>query len=175
VVIIVWIVGGIIALFLFTVLRGAPYVPSLPSGVREAFDELYQPTADDVVIDVGSGDGVVLREAARHGARVVGFEINPVLVAISRWRLRSLPHATVKWADFWITPFPDDVTVVYAFCNGRDIERLARKIQTFADEAKRPVYFVSYGFTLPSKKHEKRNKTSFLYKFDALQGSKAQV
>ena len=41
--------------------------------------------ADDVVYDLGSGDGrLVILAAQRHGAQGVGFELQPPLVALSR-------------------------------------------------------------------------------------------
>lgn len=48
-------------------------------------------TADDVVYDLGSGDGRILIAAARdRGARGVGLEIDPALVEQSTERARSL-------------------------------------------------------------------------------------
>ena len=48
-------------------------------------------TASDVVYDLGSGDGRILIAAARdRGARGVGLEIDPVLVAQSTERARRL-------------------------------------------------------------------------------------
>ena len=48
-------------------------------------------TATDVVYDLGSGDGRILIAAARdRGARGVGLEIDPVLVAQSTERARRL-------------------------------------------------------------------------------------
>lgn len=48
-------------------------------------------TPDDVVYDLGSGDGRILIAAARdRGARGVGLEIDPVLVAQSTERARRL-------------------------------------------------------------------------------------
>jgi SAM-dependent methyltransferase len=41
-------------------------------------------TADDVVYDLGSGDGRVVIAAAQRGARGVGIEIDPALVAQAR-------------------------------------------------------------------------------------------
>lgn len=47
--------------------------------------ELARVTADDVVYDLGSGDGrIVILAAQKYGARGVGIEIDPKLVAISR-------------------------------------------------------------------------------------------
>ncbi len=47
--------------------------------------ELAQVGKDDMVYDLGSGDGrIVLTAAKNYGARAVGFEIDPVLVSRSR-------------------------------------------------------------------------------------------
>ena len=52
---------------------------------------LAEVTADDVVYDLGSGDGRILIAAARdRGARGVGLEIDPVLVAQSTERAGRL-------------------------------------------------------------------------------------
>jgi len=48
-------------------------------------------TADDVVYDLGSGDGrIVIAAAKDRGARGVGFEIDPALVAEATERARRL-------------------------------------------------------------------------------------
>jgi SAM-dependent methyltransferase len=47
--------------------------------------ELAAVTRDDVVYDLGSGDGrIVILAAQKYGARGVGIELNPRLVEISR-------------------------------------------------------------------------------------------
>jgi predicted RNA methylase len=53
--------------------------------VAEAMLDLAGTGRDDVVYDLGSGDGrLVILAAQRHGARGVGFELQPPLVAMSR-------------------------------------------------------------------------------------------
>ena len=53
--------------------------------VAEAMLDLAGTRADDVVYDLGSGDGrLVILAAQRHGAQGVGFELQPPLVALSR-------------------------------------------------------------------------------------------
>jgi SAM-dependent methyltransferase len=53
--------------------------------VADAMLKLARVTADDVVYDLGSGDGrIVILAAQKYGARGVGIEIDPRLVAISR-------------------------------------------------------------------------------------------
>jgi SAM-dependent methyltransferase len=57
-----------------------PYVAT-PSAVVAKMLELARVTPDDVVYDLGSGDGrIVIMAAQRFGARGVGVEIDPGLV-----------------------------------------------------------------------------------------------
>jgi SAM-dependent methyltransferase len=57
------------------------FVPS-PSEVVDAMLRLAGVAAGDVVYDLGSGDGRIVIEAARQfGARGVGIELDPALVA----------------------------------------------------------------------------------------------
>lgn len=67
----------------------ASFVPT-PIEVVDRMLELSEVTKDDVVYDLGSGDGrVVIRAAKRFGARGVGVEINRELVDLSRTRARE--------------------------------------------------------------------------------------
>ncbi|HEX2188337.1 MAG TPA: methyltransferase domain-containing protein [Longimicrobiaceae bacterium] len=57
-----------------------PYVPTSPEAVERIL-ALAAPTPDDVVYDLGSGDGRIVIAAARdHGARGLGVEIEADLV-----------------------------------------------------------------------------------------------
>src|SRR5262245_57847434 len=56
------------------------YAPT-PPAVVDAMLQAAGVTANDVVYDLGSGDGrVVIMAAAKYGARGVGIEIDPALV-----------------------------------------------------------------------------------------------
>ncbi len=62
----------------------APYVPT-PQEVVDRMLELAEVTEDDVVYDLGSGDGrIPITAAERYGARGVGIDIDPVRVAESK-------------------------------------------------------------------------------------------
>ena len=71
-------------------LAGAPDVRTPMSTVRAMLD-LAHVTSSDVVYDLGSGDGRIVIAAVRErGARGVGVEIDPALVAESRASARRL-------------------------------------------------------------------------------------
>src|SRR5262245_35529165 len=63
------------------------WIPTPPELVEKMLD-MAGVTAQDVVMDLGSGDGRSIIAAARRGARAVGIEYNPDMVALSQ-RLAS--------------------------------------------------------------------------------------
>lgn len=70
--------------------QGVPYVPT-PWPVVAAMLELARVGADDFVLDLGSGDGRVVIEAARtRGARGLGVELDADLVRISNDEAKRL-------------------------------------------------------------------------------------
>ena len=71
-----------------SLLYGAPYVKSRKKA-REEMLEIAQIKKDDIVFDLGSGDGTLLIEAARKYdfKEAYGIEINPFLVLISKIKI----------------------------------------------------------------------------------------
>lgn len=148
---------------------GAPYVPSKRSELRKVFTELYPLSRRDVLVDIGSGDGVVLREASSRGACAIGYEIHPLLVLLSRCLSRHDGHVSVQLANFWRTPLPDDVTVVYAFGDGRDIDKMYARIEAEATRIGRPITFISYAFEIKGVEIVKTVGAHHLYLIKPLQ------
>ena len=56
-----------------------------PEALVEKMLDLAKVTSDDFVVDLGSGDGRNVIGAARRGARALGVEFNPDMVALSRF------------------------------------------------------------------------------------------
>jgi ribosomal protein L11 methylase PrmA len=66
-----------------------PFVPT-PQAVVEAMLKVAGVTRDDVVYDLGSGDGrIVITAARQHGARGVGYDIDPARVQEARENARA--------------------------------------------------------------------------------------
>lgn len=59
------------------------WVPT-PDDLVNKMLEIAEVTAKDFVIDLGSGDGRTVIAAAKLGARALGIEYNPVMVALSK-------------------------------------------------------------------------------------------
>ncbi|MCX7894149.1 MAG: methyltransferase domain-containing protein [Burkholderiales bacterium] len=63
--------------------KAGPYVPS-PTAIVDEMLALAGVRAGDFVIDLGSGDGrIVITAAERYGARGLGVDIDPALVALA--------------------------------------------------------------------------------------------
>ena len=164
-----WIILALVVIVGFVAFTGAPYVPSKVRDIRRAFDELYIVSAHDVLVDLGSGDGIVLREASKRGARAVGYEIHPLLVIISRWLSRHDNRVAVRQSNFWRDRLPDDVTVVYIFGDGRDIAKMFRFVQTEATRLQCSIAVISYAFMI-DEAPEKTVGAHHLYTIKPLQG-----
>ena len=92
------------------------YLPTLPALVDKMLDMAHV-TAQDYVIDLGSGDGRTVIAAARRGARALGVEFNADLVALSTRNAASegvAARATFVKQDFYETDFAN-ATVITMF------------------------------------------------------------
>lgn len=165
----------VIMVFGFVVFRGSPYIPSHKSDIQQALNKLYVISSADTLVDIGSGDGVVLRYAAKRGARAVGFEINPILVVISRCLSWGDNKIKVVFADFWLSHLPNETTVIYVFSVSRDMKNIIKWVQNETNRLNRPINLISYGSRFNGIKPLKNIGAHHLYVFYPLQTNKAQV
>jgi hypothetical protein len=139
-------VVGIISI-LWTDLKGAPYVPTPHRTVRRML-ELAEVGSQDVVYDLGSGDGRVLWIAAQEfGARAVGIEIDPLRYAWTRLliRIKRLQQqVAVNREDFFEVEL-SSATVVTAYLlrdtNLKMMEKLASELPAGARVVSRKYQF----------------------------------
>jgi len=84
------------------------WVPS-PDDVVERMLTMAQTTPNDYVIDLGSGDGrIAIMAAKKFGARALGVEYNPDMVALSQKNAQAAGVAsktTFRQADIFTTDF----------------------------------------------------------------------
>lgn len=112
---------------------GAPFVPVPRQWLEEAFR--FRPVDEhDVVIDLGSGSGTVLKAAADRGARVIGYEFHPLLAFFSRWRLRRFGvRARIIRGDLFSADLTQ-ATIVTVF----GLSSMREKLVPFLSRALRP-------------------------------------
>ena len=170
-----YIAAGLVLAFGFMAFTGAPYLPSKRKDIERAFTELYKLTENDHVVDIGAGDGIVLRVASSRGARATGYEINPVIALIARFLSRGDSLVSVRVANLWSVAFPDDTTVVYVFGDTRDIKKMYAKVEEQATRLGRTLNLISYGFPVPGRQAVKKVGVSHLYRVEPLRKQKAQV
>lgn len=163
--IVFYIIGFLMVSVGFVTFFGAPYVPTFGKQIGDIM-AIYPISKNDVFVDIGSGDGVVLRAAAAKGARTVGFELGPWPWLISKFLCRKYKNITIHFGNFWHRELPSNTTVVYAFLNGRYMSKLERKLQAHADKNGQVVHFITYGFKISSRKIIKKHGPIFLYKFE---------
>lgn len=161
-----WIFVFVVVFFGLFAFTGAPYVPSHKKELDLLFKNLYPLKKTDYVIDLGSGDGIVLKSVAEHGAGGTGIELNPVLVLISKLRLRKFKKIHIRLGDMYGLKFPKETTIAYVFGDNRDFNRIERKVQSEANRLNKAIYFVSYGFESKKNKPVKAYRAYFLYKLE---------
>ena len=149
------IIGGILivillACFGFITFFGAPYVPTHRRQITQVFHDAYTITPNDLVVDLGSGDGIILRQVAKRGGRALGYELNPILCLVTVLLSgRYGRRVQVKCRNMWSTKLPAETTLVYGFIDGRFTKRMARKLAAHVKTTGRPIRYMSYGFGLP--------------------------
>jgi SAM-dependent methyltransferase len=92
----------------------APFVAT-PQEVVDQMLQMAEVRKDDMVYDLGSGDGrIVITAARRYGARGIGFEIDPDLVRRSRENARhaGVAHLVEFYAKDVLTVDLSPATVV---------------------------------------------------------------
>ena len=151
-------------IFLVTSLTGAPYVPTLRKDFEKALKNLLKLDKNDLLIDLGAGDGVILDVASKAGAKALGIELNPILALIIRFRFRKNKDVSVKCQNFYSFNFPKETTVIYTFAVGPHIEPIYRKIKKESNRLKKSLFFISNAFDLKDLKPKRKSGTWYLYK-----------
>ena len=128
-------------------LFGAPWLPTPKKRVR-AMLEFAEVNSDDVLYDLGSGDGRIIVMAAKElGATSVGIELDPIRLMWSRfsiWRHGLKDKVSVIRANFFKVSI-EDATIVTLY-QGHEINKKIR--DKLGAELKPGTRVVSYRFIL---------------------------
>ncbi|MCE9586371.1 hypothetical protein K8R04_03575 [Candidatus Uhrbacteria bacterium] len=138
---------------------GAPWLPSRRRDIPDGF-ALVDITSADTVIDLGSGDGRLLVEAAKRGAAVVGYELNPFLVWWSRRKLSSFGNRAVVYRKNLLDADLSQATLIYIFGITSIMPQVADKLRR---ECRPGTKIISFAFELPGWDPVERKGIAMLY------------
>lgn len=143
-------------------LKGAPYVRSSRKKI-DAMIEAANIQPGETILDLGSGDGTLLLEAGRRGARGVGFDINPFLVWYSRMRAKfsGLEGRVEIFRKDFRTSCLKDADVIFLYLWPETLEKLQAKL---ASELKPETRVISNAFPIPGWKTQEAKNGIFIYR-----------
>ncbi len=151
---------------------GAPFVPSYRPKNKSSLGHLAdvikfvqsQAGGRQKFVDLGSGDGRVVREFARSGFESWGVEINPLLVLWSRLKIKEsgLKNARIKWGSLWQADL-SSFDAVYLFQSNLTNKFLLNKLKR---ELKPSAHVVSFGFPIHGLKLAKEIGSFLIYQSD---------
>lgn len=155
------VIVGLVICFAGVVAFGAPYLPTLKKPRKKALDMLDLKEGQ-TLLELGCGDGRVLRAAAQRGLNAVGIELNPILALVS-WivTFRYRKQVRIVWGNFWRTQWPP-ADGIFVFLIDKYMPKLDKAVQ---EKAVRPVKLVSFAFAITGKKPTREKDGVFLYEY----------
>jgi hypothetical protein len=146
-----WIEMALIILILgfgVVIFVGPPYLPTLRKQIDTALD-LLDLKEGETLLELGSGDGRVMRVAAARGLNVVGIELNPFLVVIS-WivTFKYRKQVRIVWDSYWGAPWPR-ADAVFTFMLPRYMAKLDVRMRKWRPDT--PIKLASFAFSIPDK------------------------
>ena len=162
-----WVIWGLamllLACYAAVLAFGAPYLPTLKKTQADAL-KLINLKKGQLLLDLGSGDGTVLNNAAASGLRAIGYELNPFLVVISRFiNRRHGRNAKTVLGNFWHADI-SQADGIFIFLLDSYMEKFDDFIK---NQSHKKLKVVSHAFQIPGKKPVKKVGALFLYEYPA--------
>ncbi len=143
---------------------GAGWEPTSKRLVRKML-EMAEVNSEDLLYDLGSGDGRIIIEAARgYNAKAIGIEADPLRYIWSKLMIMLL-GVNQKVKIFWGNFFNKDLTpatVVTLFLSSKANQRLKLKLQ---EELQPGTRIVSYYWTFYGWKPVKVDRINKIYMY----------
>lgn len=148
--------------FIIPVIRGAFYFPTFKETIEKMI-VLAELKKGEKVVDLGSGDGRIVIAAAKAGAQAYGYEINPILVWLSRFKIKVAnlsKSAVIYQKSFWSENL-SSYDVIFLYGIAHMMKKLEEKI---SKELKPGARIVSYKYNFPTLPVFKKEGNIYLYK-----------
>lgn len=133
---------------------GAPFVPTSAKMINSILEKAKLKKGQ-VFIELGSGDGRVVRQAVqKYGVKGIGVELQPILVWYSRLRVKLQGLEGIKFIQgnlFKVNlsrVYPEQsrrIDVIFLFLLPKTVEKLREK---FITQCKKGTLIISHGFKI---------------------------
>ncbi len=153
----------LLAAYYTGIFRGAPFVPTKKETLERMINAA-QIQPGNKVADIGSGDGRIIIAAAQAGGESHGYEINPLLVIWSIYKINKAGlrgRAFVHWKSFWGVDYSQfDIVTLFGVSN--IMKKLGEKLKK---EMKPGSKVVSNIFQFPNWQGEKHEEV-YVYRIE---------
>lgn len=152
----------VIYILLYSMILGAPYAATRDIKMKIMLDMLRFKKGDNFV-DLGSGDGRFVIEAARRGTEAHGYEMNPILVLISKRNIAKAnlsDKAKIHWKSYWSVDL-EKYNKIAVFGIKHIMPSLEKKLKK---ELRKESLVASNHFKFPNWKITEKKENLFLYK-----------
>lgn len=126
--------------------KPVPFVPS-PKDVVEKMLEIANPAPDELLVDLGSGDGrIILSASGNYRCRSIGIEKNPKLVELTLKKIANmgLGRAKVLRRDLYTYDFTNaDIVTLYL------LPEVLGKLYPKFIKMKKDARIVSHNYRIP--------------------------
>ena len=147
-------------------LYGLPPVPTRPGRIHKAL-KLANLQPDEVLYDLGAGDGRVLLIAAREfGAKAVGIEVGPIQCALIWLRDQSQTDWGIKFelgGQISTKPICSDADVVFVYATSKEVVKLAPHLEK---QMKQGARVVSISADFPEWEPQELDDRSLIFVYE---------
>ncbi len=148
---------------LISVIFGSPYVMANKIVIRQAL-KLAGLAKGEIFYDLGCGNGDVLIEAAKMGAKGRGIEISPYYYILTKIRTAKFQNIEIRYQNIFKLDF-SKADVVYCYLMPEMLSKLAPK---FKSELKAGSRLISVGFPIKAlqngTEYHINSRKVFIYK-----------
>ena len=150
-----------IIILVYSMLFGGPYAPIGEQKIEQMLS-LLKTKPKEIAADIGSGDGRIVIALAKKGVIAHGYELNPLLVLIARYKIRKAglsKKAFIHMTDMWRVNY-NQYDIITVYLAPHVMKRLEKKLKP---ELKKSGRIAMNHYHFPNWKFKKRINNIYLY------------
>ncbi len=143
---------------IYAAITGGPYVPSNRRRHKIMLD-FAEISDNDIVYDLGSGDGRLVFSASKFAKKAIGYELSVPLFLFSKLRSILYPKASIRYGNFWQKTY-DDANIIICYLLPGTMKKFHERIWP---NLKPGTRVISNAFQMHDIKPVKKEEKVYLY------------